>query len=413
MEQQKTSIDLPFGYELSRNSLEACLSLAYRELGPPDNSCLGISVRFDLSRTRFFQIDCLLFLICILSNLKRRGANLAVILPEIDGQWDFDYRDMEQENAEKQAVGKARSFLVRWRLKDALQEAIGSLDDVLPAHQKDYLETASHFYTPKKVTENGYSVPVFSCLLIEITHMTRGMDGKKRVSEDEIRTFIENLAIERRLLDAIRKAMGREHDEYFIGEFCHSILWESLINTEEHPNATLSMLAMARDMNKKEMIIAISDNGDPIASTIMKAFKASSKYQEIQASIKLQDIDRSVIRTYAGSADIDSEANEFKEYGAALLYSTLKGTSRDMGKPVKKFYVEETGKARAKKVIGRGDGLHYVKTRTLEFNGRCYFRAHNASVDFHEDNGRLCVLTRAVAPWPGNLIAIHLPIIVE
>ena len=104
--------------------------------------------------------------------------------------------------------------------------------------------------------------------------MTRGVDGRKHVSEDEIRGFIKRSLIDRRLLKAIASALGRsEKDEYFVEQFSNCILWESLINTEEHPNANISMLAMARDVRKEELIIAVADNGETIPSTIMEAFQ--------------------------------------------------------------------------------------------------------------------------------------------
>ena len=58
----------------------------------------------------------------------------------------------------------------------------------------------------------------------------------------------------------------------------------------------------------------------------------------------------------------------------------------------------------------RGLGLHYVKEKTLDFGGTMTIRTRYARTSISADNGNFDVKTAAVAPWPGNLISVVLPI---
>lgn len=420
------NIELPFGTELSLNSMEANLSRLYSECGFEDITTMNVrdinstsgkgdnslfdlyfknkdkDITFDLSKTRYFHIDCLLFVLCVMNFLKRQGFRVLIFLPELNGKWDYDsFVDMSEEKA----VRKARDFLVRWKFHVALKEAMGCISEVLLPHQKGYFDADNIFYTEKvDYDQYGNISNYLSSLLVEISHMTRGSLGIKYVSEDVIRGFLDDLAIEKRFINFACMAITKGDDNYFMQEFASSILWESLINTEEHPHASLSMIAAARDKRNNNLIIAISDNGEPIPETINEILKNDKNRNSYLKRIHVEPIDEKILSSIIIKDECKPHyLNIYKKNAAALHYSTEKGTSSKKTSPVKK-YTTSSGVA-----IQRGMGLYYVKSRTLQFRGSLTIRSGNALVKYYIKDDRITSDTQLVSYWPGNLVTIQLP----
>ncbi len=238
-----------FGNELNNNSLESCFVKIKKTIKEKN-----FQFHFVLSKVRWIDIDAALFLLCILGYLKGKGFQLLLTLPEENGRWDFT---VFEENSAEEKTRKARDFLKRWCFDVALLEVFGSVSDLLPPHQEDYFECPLLFYQ-EGVTQddNGKSIRALSTKMIEITHMTRGPDGAKFVDEAMIESFVEEFALEKRFQQAICKTIGNKDEIYFAKEFASTIIKEALLNTFEHPDATLSMIAMARDVHKNLLVVA-------------------------------------------------------------------------------------------------------------------------------------------------------------
>ena len=173
-------------------SLEACLTRAYAELPKEWNSqtnrveIVGGSAILDLSSTRFIRIDSLMFLLCVMSYLKRQGVALRLWLPEENGKWDYP------PGSPHERVARTRDFLKRWEFEAALEEAAGPINELLVPHQENYFMGPQRFYCEKiAADEYGQATRYLSSLMLEITHMTRGDPGRKRVSRDRIVAFGE------------------------------------------------------------------------------------------------------------------------------------------------------------------------------------------------------------------------------
>jgi len=373
--------ELAFGTHLSLDALEERLASAARVLSRAPDTPL----HFNLADVIWSDIGSLLFLACTLSCLKRRGVPVQLTLPEQQGRWD-----------EPDSVRKARDFLKRWRFDSALSEAVTDYREILPAHQEEYFsdDLPLKFYAPAILRTQGETQVLLSCRLVEITHMTGGPVGGRRVSEEKIRSyvnaFLSQLSLEDRFREAIRKAL-RFSDQACM-RFGSNILQEALLNTFEHPEASMSMIAMARQ--QKHLVIAVADNGMTIPDTIRTAFEQDQTPFEPTLSAK-EDLE--LLKLGVESHSLEQAERAFRRDYEATDYATKPGKTSKPHIPRPK----------------RGFGLTYVKNDTLDFGGYCVFRAGAASVRYFRKRGQEMRSGRAVSSWPGNLVKIFLPLAEE
>ena len=406
---------LDFGIELTSASLESCLTHAKIALAAKNTETIDpAAIVVNLSSVRWINIDSLLFLLCVLGRLKADSTQLTIILPEYEGKWLFNKTDPP----ECIAVRKVRDYLKRWRFSEALREAVGPLEEVLPSHQERYFDDEAIFYRPAThFNEKGDKYELLSTLLLEITHMTRGDAGNRHVSRDVIKQFLQDFSVKGRLKWAVSKAVDRERDLYFAKEFAQTLLWESLINTAEHPNATMSVLSVARSSDDQTFVIAIADNGDPIPNTIAESFDDVRETRQELYPDSLSQNDLRIASRIDATDKAASSITTYRENAAATRYATESGTTSLKGQP-RSLIGQEIFDMEPEEAdnFARGLGLFYVKERTIEFGGTLTIRAGGSEVQFSPDSTKpegMSTSSRLVSKWPGNLLSICLPILVH
>jgi len=384
------------GVELSSTSLEACLGRVSAETA---TGCR--KVFFNLGGVRFIGINSLLFLLCCISELKRRGVSVRLRLPEVDGRWDFDEA---AQGSEEERARKARDFLMRWEFLGALEEAAGDYSQVLLPHQHDYFDPGLplRFYTEgTRRNEFGEEIRLLSNDLLEIRHMTRGPMGNRAVSWDEIVKFRDEHLLYGRFLEALAKVLGREQSDLGT-HLANTIIMETLQNAFEHPRASMAMIAMARDKRNGVFVVAIADNGNTIPNTIKSRFQTSEGRMALIDKVTVEDQDRSMIERAKGPADLDDAINKYRQDAAAISYATQHGTTRK----------ERSGESEGKQQR-IGAGLYLVKTTAMDYGGSCSIRAGSAMVTFCKENGEAIERFAAASCWRGNLITVTLPLAVK
>jgi hypothetical protein len=306
--------------------------------------------------TAWFDVAALVFLLCILSNQRSKGASVTLTLPD---------RDKHQ---------KARDFLYRWNFRDALRHSLDNeISNVLPIGQLDYFDAKPQNYTPAQVMDEYGDLSVLSSLrLLEITSLTElQADGNYRVSFSKIGE-VTNRASAEAMYSALQVSIGVSRA--WATQFGRVLIHQALLNAFEHPEANVAFIAMARQGT--HLVIGIADNGLTIPATINEAYE-----QHMQ-------------KEYLPRKDLSGyqlDANR-------IAYATLRGTSR---KPPSDTDPE------------RGMGLYYIKTLTAEVGGYLVIRASEASVMFQRDvdTGRMKLEPRPVEKLErGNLLKIFLPL---
>lgn len=351
-----------FGQRFGLNEFEKELSKLRTEIDKGGFQ----SIDFNLIKVRMIDIGALLYLICILNFLKAKGLQVNITLPE---------SKEEADEKDKEAVGKVRDFLKRWRFGVALEENVGMLQNLLPEHQQGYFEGPLEYYKPRiETTPEGKIEPLISVRLMEITSLTETdrKEGRKIVSREKIEEYVNRLnhyTIRRIVAEALGFSDAK------VEQFGKVLIREGLLNTEEHPDATISLISMVREPSFSHLVIAIVDNGDGIPDTIRDVYENDPSVKKVEIP---SDAD---LINYA----FDSHLIEY----ATQAMTTSKPHRPDPN---------------------RGMGLYYLKTLSADFGGYMIVRAGGASVQFKKEDDKIKRFDRQVSKWRGNLIKIFLPL---
>jgi hypothetical protein len=229
---------------------------------------LGISTEtiflLDFSRVKIWDISAVLWLAIALQFY--RGEKLAFQLRLPEGEEG-------STPVEREEFKKSADFLRRWRFDVALAH-VGELESIMVPHQVGYFVGGPRdYYTEESLKRNpdGLLERWLSNRLMEIRDLTQEdtKTRRKEVSDDEIQRCI------RRFQDSKIGNILFNNCEIKMDDadcFADSLITEALLNTKQHPNATTGLMALAVLGNSRELILAVADNGDSIASTILDTF---------------------------------------------------------------------------------------------------------------------------------------------
>ena len=351
-----------FGQRFDLNELEKELS----KLKPEIDKGGFQSVNFNLAKVRLIDLGALLYLICILNFLKAKGLQVNITLPE---------SKEEATEKDKKAVEKVRDFLKRWRFDDALEENVDMLQNLLPEHQQGYFESPLKHYKPRiETSPEGKIEPLISVRLMEITSLTEidRKEGRKIVSREKIEEYVKRLN-HYTIRPIVAEAL--DFSDANVEQFSKVLIREGLLNTEEHPNATISLISMVREPSLSYLVIAIVDNGEGIPDTIRNVYENDPDVKKVEIPSDADLID------YA----FDSRLIEY----ATQPMTTSKSARPDPN---------------------RGMGLYYLKTLSVDFGGYMIVRAGDASAQFKKEGDEIKRSDRRVSKWRGNLIKIFLPL---
>jgi hypothetical protein len=273
---------------------------------------------------------------------------------------------------------KSADFLRRWRFDVALAH-VGELDTVLVPEQADYFTGGPRvYYTDDSLVQNPSGL-VERCLsnrLMEIKDLTRegSKSGRREVSDDEIQLCI------RRFQDSKVGNILFNNCEVSKEDadcFADSLVTESLLNIKQHPNATTGLIAIAVLGRSREMILAVADNGDSIASTILDT------YNRRQAA--------PLTTNGLAKASLQARAD-------IINFATQPNVSRKT--PNRLGADEEVGL-----------GLTYIKEDTVaKFSGKLRIVSESVQLIYANDIKSAPEVKEWPHKWKGNLLRISIPL---
>lgn len=333
------------------NALSKSMEIAgFNEL----NEIQSKQILFDLSRTYYHDLGTLLWLIALLHKLKKQGNILRLLFPEISD-------------------AKGRSvwdFLLRWRFFETLSLCVDAPVNLLKAKQLPYLKIESKYSYGKGQDQYGEDSILHTARILE---MSTFIHGKKEESEESLLSPYMNRIADKIIVMALSRRCGWDLD--ITKDFVHIVCGEGLRNSILHAEGSFSTIAMK--MDKKNLILAISDNGIGIPNTLRHAFFAYKIKKEM-----IEKSDSELIKYYTEpEMIIDS---------SWIKLSVKKGTS---------------SKAEHRK----GLGLYYLKTTVLNNGGELRIRSGKACVDFLS-NGKVDKEVNNMIDSPGTMIRILVPV---
>lgn len=322
----------------------------------------GRDVVVQLGSVLWFDIGTLLMLIGVMNHLRSKGNTVRIVLP---------------------AHQKALDYLKRWQFGKTLDDNVGRHEDMMTEQDLQRFHAPLEFYKPKVMSGPLGPELIASQRLFEIhsftgfvdqhsqtSHAGRSTNAEKHISVDEIQAYVTHVE-DATLRRIVEKSLGVTNVEVF----SRAILKEALLNTEEHPNASISLVAVSREGN--HLVVAVYDNGVGIPETIREAY--------------LKELRRD------GREVSDVELLTAAFHTKSISYATKAGTTS----------IPPDDPRSASRGTTRGMGLYYIKTETLKLGGFLKVRSGRAYVSFTADKEPEGAEVR---PWDGTLLKIYLPL---
>jgi hypothetical protein len=336
-------------YQLKQKDLEKSISNALEANGLNDLTELDQAfLTFDFSKTFWFDLGTLLWLITLLHKVKKRGNELCLVFPEpVDS-----------------VSRNVWNFLLRWRFFDCLRQNVDLPLNLLKPSQIRYLQApVGYKYASGK---DGFFEDVIfhRARLLEIN--TLGLEGTGTTEPEKIISAFLAKYTDRVIINALALICGWGHQEAV--SFAHQVIGEAVHNASLHARGTFSLISMRLD--EKNVVLAIADNGRGIPESLRTLRPQLSSQTDAQ-----------LIRLYADP--------EF------LLDSYLIKQSVKPG-------IGSPGRA--------GDGLHYLKTSVLGHGGELRIRSGRACVDFSFQSGKPYEAAQDdLCMSPGTMIRVITP----
>lgn len=331
-----------------------------------------ITLILDLSSIKAWDVTALLWFVVALHHYKhKKGLSFRLRLPQgASGMSGSDKDDYD----------RSADYLRRWRFDRGLRHIDGDIDNLLVPEQKGYFDPPEprKFYLDRKViNKSGILESFISRRLAEIRNVSDPtFSGANPISPDRISQCVREFQADR-IGDILNVQCHIEKRKADL--FSDHLITESLLNIQEHPEATIGLISISILGKAKKLVLSVVDNGKSIASTIFNRY--------LQDKGELIGLD--------GKPVLDYDRNNLsREQKADIIhFATKEGVS---SKPVS-----------TTKNIGMG--LTYIKEDTVNiFKGKLSIitdevrlRYNNTdSVDSFDWNHS----------WEGNLLRIAIPI---
>lgn len=328
----------------------------------------------DFSLVKVWDIAAVLWLIVALHHYRHNvGLSYLLRLPEgKDGMKPSDFDDYE----------RSADYLRRWEFNKGLKNIASNVDSLLVPQQKEYFspERPKHFYPDRKIIDNESLLQsLVSRRLVQIRNLSDPIFlGAKAISPQSIADCVRYFQSER-IGDILNIQCGIEKRTADL--FSDHLLTEALMNVQEHPNATIGLVAISLMGNTKELILSVVDNGDAIPQTIYPRYYRDLKSPEKRQAENIPSYNR--------------QALPVEEKAKITNYATRAGVTRKMG-------MESQGK---------GMGLTYIKNDTVNtFKGKLRILTDGLCLKYEGGAAEDPKAEGWPHSWTGNLLRIAIPI---
>ncbi len=308
----------------------------------------GRACVFDLSKCQWYDLGCLLWLLTLLHKLKRDQSELRLLLPDLstpkmENLWDF---------------------LVRWRFFDALRSCVDDPVNLLRPEQLALAARPSKYAPAIGHDEFGDETLLYSSKLLEITTIPVSAEQNKPVDEFLVR-FNDKL-----IVGALSGLCG--WNPLLTKQFVQHVVGEGLHNSVMHAGGTFSLVGMRRD--KRNLTIAIADNGVGIPSVLRAALAQNSNLRDVLSS---------------------SDADLIKYFTDPQLIMDSRWISLSVQRGV------------SSRQERKGLGLYYLKSTVLSAGGEVRIRSGTACVDFSQSGD---TVKDGMTESPGTMMRIRTPL---
>lgn len=327
------SINIRAGYYLKQRLLDDCLTkeLPACKLPADIGSLKDRKVVFDWSATYYYDLATILWSLIIFGHLKNQGCKLKLILP-----------DLEANNTNALRVW---SFLKKWKFFDALFDCVEHPANLLPDYQIKWLGVPSKYSDAYIKDQDGNTQQVDKHGLLNITNFAlKRADNLASAKNTKIEGY-ENLFRTNLVLSALKNLCGWEYGD--AEKFVDKVVVECLDNASGHSTGNLVLAAF--NIDEKNMVFSVADNGIGIPDTLRSAFKTNEKFRDL-------------VRKK------DSELIIYFTQRQMILDSDL------IKLAVRKEVTTSPERA--------GLGLYYCKQKVLEKGGELRIRSGSACVEF-------------------------------
>ena len=320
----------------------------------------------DFTGVKVWDISALLWLTLALQYYKKEGLVFRIKLP------DPRYCD-EKDNIED--FQKSADFLRRWNFHVPLNH-VDELENILIPQQIDYFSFGPEVYYQEGsavASLEGITEKLLSNRLVEIRDLTEKGNylGRGKISNVKVEECIRDFD-DAKIGNVLASVCGIDKKNAFC--FSEHLITESLLNMQQHPNATTGLLSVSVLGKSKELILAVVDNGDSIPSTILSVYNEKNKTNYTLKSL------------YSLPTDIRA---------SILHFATQPFISR------KPMNTEED----------IGLGLTYIKEDTInKFGGKVRIISNSVQVVYKDNVDEKPISSEWKHPWKGNLLRLSIPL---
>jgi hypothetical protein len=344
-------------------------SLTSSELVPYARAAANLTLILDFSRIRLWDIAALLWLTVALAHFRRNdGLRFRLRLPE-------PHHGMAQ--IERTSAARSADFLRRWRFDTALSTIDSDVTSLLVPSQERFFEPPEprEFYKPgTTVDDSNLLQSLISRRLVQIRSLSDpAFTGSTQLSTQRISQTIKEFQAAR-IGDIFTAQCGIE--KRVADRFSDHLLTEALLNTQEHPNATIGLVSISVLGRVNKLILSVVDNGDPISQTIYPRYISD---QSGPTSLE----------PFYNPLSLNSE-----QLAAIVHHATQPGVTRKTDADSE----------------NAGMGLTYIKQDTVgSFSGKLTIISERIRLKYVGNADAAPEVTEWPHPWKGNLLRIALP----
>ena len=327
-------------------------------------------VVLDFSHVLIWDVSALLWLTVALHHYKRNsGLTFLLKLPQSNDNMSQKDRD---------AYDRSADYLRRWRFDRGLSCIDADIKTLLVSEQQNYFDPAEpkHFYLSGKiVTETGLVRSLISRNLAEIKNLSDpDFTGSNAIFPNNITKCIREFQAER-IGDILASQCGIEKRKADL--FSDQLLTEALLNVQEHPNASIGLVAISPMGNTNELILSIADNGDSIPQTIYPKYVSDKNPDSGAAS------------------GYNRDGLSTDERAIVADYATKSGITRKTGE----------------EAVNAGMGLTYIKEGSVNtFSGKLTIITDDVHMTYSGNPDDFPCKKEWRHSWRGNLLRIAIPI---
>lgn len=303
------------------------------------NECRRCHVTIDWSSSYYYDLGVLLLSLILFHQLKKQECEISIKLP-----------------SPSQSNGlRVWRFLKTWKFFEALNLCVDHPANVFSDADISLLKDVPAYQSAHDIDRDGNIQQLFTGRLLEITNFLLKSDKDSEtvsIKSQAVSTYI-NRWKNKVIALGISNLCGWSSDE--AASFVSQVIGEGLDNSLAHAAGTILLVAM--NVDNRNLILTVADNGNGIPDTLRSALAHNPKLNDL-----VEKSDSELIKYYTTPDMILNTTPELILDSRLIKFSTRPGVSSD-----------ETRS---------GLGLYYLKEFITSRKGELRIRSGSGLVDF-------------------------------